>query len=234
MNRPTVFPLGVTTVTCSVTDSGGLTTSAPFTVTVHDTTAPVFGPPPPPIVAYATSTSGAVVSYTSPTALDAVDGTLTASCTPASGATFPPGKTTVICSVADGSGNGSTTSFDVRIQFQTASEGTFFLQPINPDDSSIFKLGSSIPTKFMLQGGSAGITNLVAHLSVAKVSNTVTGNYVEAVSTGASDPGNTFRYDSTGKQYIFNLSTKGMSSGTWSLRADLGDGVNHTAKVSLR
>ena len=36
----TLLPLGPNNVTCSVTDSGGLTTSASFTLTVVDTTPP--------------------------------------------------------------------------------------------------------------------------------------------------------------------------------------------------
>ena len=88
--------------------------------------------------------------------------------------------------------------------------------------------------KFKLQGASAGIANLAAHLTVARMSSSVTGTYVEASSNGAADGGNTFRYDTAAKQYIFNLSTKAMSTGTWSLRAALGDRVEHTVNVSLR
>jgi len=113
-------------------------------------------------------------------------------------------------------------------------DGIFFLQPINPDGSSVFKLGSTIPVKFKLTGVSAGITNLAAHLSVAKISNSVTGSYVEAASPGAANAGSTFRYDTDVNLYIFNLSTKALSAGTWSLRADLGDRVDHTINVSLR
>jgi hypothetical protein len=108
------------------------------------------------------------------------------------------------------------------------------LPPINTDGSSIFKLGSTVPVIFQLTGASAGITNATATLSVAKVSSTVTGDYVEAVSTAAATTGNTFRYDPTSGQYIFNLATKGLSTGTWSLRIDLGDGASRTATISLK
>jgi hypothetical protein len=108
------------------------------------------------------------------------------------------------------------------------------LQPINLDGSSIFKLGSTVPTKFALTGASSGITNLSAHLYLAKLANGVNGTELEAVSTAAADSGNTFRYDSTANQYIFNLNTKSLSEGTWQLRIDLGDSVNHTVLISLR
>ena len=41
-----------------------------------------------------------------------------------------------------------------------------------------------------------------------------------------------FRY--AGGQYIYNLSTKGMATGTWTIRVDLGDGVAHAIVASLR
>ena len=199
-----------------------------------DTTPPVWSNVPGTIIAYATGTAGAVVTYTKPTATDAVDGVRSVTCTPAPGTLFAPGKKTVTCTACDTHNNTATVTFTVWVQLQAPGDGTFFLQPINADGSSIFKLGSTIATKFKLQGASAGITNLVAKLTVAKVSSSVTGSSVEAVSTSAGDSGNTFRYDPVGKQYIFNLSTKGMSAGTWSLRADLGDLVDHTVKVSLK
>ena len=120
------------------------------------------------------------------------------------------------------------------MQYQAPDNGTFFLDPINANGSSIFKKGSTVPVKFKLQGTSAGIKNLVAHLSVAKVSNGIEGTSVEAVSTSAADNGNVFRADSSGNQYIFNLSTKPLTTGTWSLRVDLGDEVPHNINISLK
>lgn len=229
------FALGTTTVSCKATDSGGLTGSASFNVTVKDSKGPVFSNvPTSPIVAYATCAAGANVTYTPPKATDVVDGALAVVCTPASGSQFTVRKTTVTCSAADAHGNSDRASFTVWVKLHAPTNGTFYLQPINSDGSSIFKLGSTIPVKFKLTGASAGITNLVATLSVAKVSNQVTGTTVEAVSTAASNAGNTYRYDPTTQQYIFNLSTKGMTAGTWSLQTNLGDLVPHTVNVSLR
>jgi hypothetical protein len=39
--------------------------------------------------------------------------------------------------------------------------------------------------------------------------------------------GNTFRYDPTSDQYIFNLATKSLSQGDWQIHID-GDGTNGT------
>jgi len=185
-------------------------------------------------VAYATSAAGATVTYALPSAMDAVDGARPVACTPAPGSSFPLGKTTVTCTARDNSQNTATATFTAWVQVQAPSDGTFFGQPINPDGSSIFKQKSTIPVKFKLTGASAAITNLVAHLSTAKTANGVTGTFVEADSNASPDGGNTFHYDATAGQYVFNLSTKAMTAGTWSVRADLGDGVPHQISVSLK
>jgi len=94
------FPLGATTVTCHATDSHGLSaTPKSFTITVNDETPPQINVPAP-ITAAATSSSGAVVTYTA-TGSDLVDGAITPSCAPASGSTFPIGTTTVTCHATD-------------------------------------------------------------------------------------------------------------------------------------
>jgi hypothetical protein len=108
------------------------------------------------------------------------------------------------------------------------------LQPINTDGSSVFKKGSTIPVKFKLTGADAGVTNLNAKLYLSQSSSVDPVEANEAISTGAADSGNTFRYDTSGHQYIFNLSTKNLTQGTWYLRVDLGDGVNHTVKIGLK
>jgi len=197
---------------------------------------PTFTPTPVvpgDMIVDATSTAGATVTFVA-RATDPMEGQLEPACTPASGSTFSIGTTTVTCTATNSAGVSASASFTVRVKYQAPTDGTFFQQPINADGSSIFKLGSTIPVKFKLTGASAGITNLVAHLTVAKVSSSVTGSCVEATATGGANSGDTFRYDAAAKQYVFNLSTKVLSAGTWSLRADLGDGVNHSIKVSLR
>ncbi|MGE5462149.1 MAG: HYR domain-containing protein [Syntrophothermus sp.] len=111
------FPLGTTQVNCSVSDSGGLTTSGMFNVTVRDTTAPTLNLSN--VTAEATGPSGAAVSYTA-SATDAVDGAVTPTCSPTSGSTFALGTTTVNCSASDSSGNVVSNSFTVTVQDTTA------------------------------------------------------------------------------------------------------------------
>jgi len=221
------FAVGATTVNCTSSDNHGNTSSASFTVTVVDRTRPTLTLPGP-ITATATSVNGAVVTY-SATAYDAVDGSITPVCAPPSGATFHLGVTTVNCTATDAAGNQASGSFQVTVQYGWSG----FLPPIDPAGGSRFNKGSTVPVKFKLTGKSAGITNLVARLYVAKVVNGVVGPYALGESTPPCEDG-AFRYDASGKQYIFNLSTKKMSTGTWSLRVDLGDGVTRVVQISLK
>jgi hypothetical protein len=106
-----VFPLGTTTVNCSVTDRGGLTATGSFTVTVQDTT-----PPSLTLPGNITVKAGkpALVTYTA-TAADLVDGAVPVSCSPASGTTFALGTTTVNCSATDAHHNTAIGSFTVTL-----------------------------------------------------------------------------------------------------------------------
>ncbi len=228
------FPVGTTTVTCSATDRAGNTASGSFPVTVTDTTAPVISKLPANMAPTATSAAGAVANWTAPSATDNLDGPVPVTCASAtgltSGNTFPLGTTTVTCTATDKAGNTASGSFTVTVTYSWSG----LLQPVNSDGSSIFKLGSTVPVKFKLTNGSAGITNATAKVYYAKVSNGVAGSELEGTSIAAADSGNTFRYDATNDQYIFNLGTKGLSEGTYQLRIDLGDGVLRTVNISLK
>lgn len=78
-----------------------------------DTTAPVLLLPAP-ITAEATGPGGAVVDF-GVSVHDAVDGTVAATATPASGFLFPLGPTTVHVSASDAAGNTATGTFTVTV-----------------------------------------------------------------------------------------------------------------------
>jgi hypothetical protein len=93
---------------------------------------------PANITTTATSASGAVVTYTA-TATDLVDGTDPVACTPASGATFPLGTTTVTCAATDSAHNSSTASFTVTVQpeYVFVVNGAGSVSSLNSYDGSV-------------------------------------------------------------------------------------------------
>ena len=116
-----VFALGTTTVTCAITDAAGNTGSADFDVTVQDTTGPAISDTPADLTQEATGPSGAVVTYTNPTAVDLVDGLVSVDCVPPSGSTFALDATTPVnCTATDAHGNSSTSQFNVTVSDTTA------------------------------------------------------------------------------------------------------------------
>ena len=76
------------------------------------------------------------------------------------------------------------------------------------------------------------ITTATATIYVAKISNNVVGTDIEAISTSAATDGPLFR--ETGNQYIFNLSSKTLSVGTWQIKAVLEEGTSKTVIISLK
>lgn len=224
------FALGGTSVNCSATDVAGNTGTGSFTITVQDTTAPTLSNMPTNQTAVASSSSGAVVTYADPTATDAVDATPTVSCLPASGSTFALGSTSVSCTATDAADNTSAASrFTVTIQYAASK----VLQPINEDGSSKFKLNSTVPVKIKLSGASAGIGDAVIIQSFSKLTNSVWGDELEGASTATPHSGNALRYDQASDQYIFNLATKPLGTGTFRVTLNLGGGKTETAEFSI-
>jgi hypothetical protein len=115
----TAFALGTTSVTATATDSLGRTQSCTFTITVRDTTAPLLSCGAD-LVAEAAGPDGAAVSFTPPTASDAVTSTPSVSVSHSSGSIFPLGITQVTASVTDLAGNASTCTFTVTVRDTTA------------------------------------------------------------------------------------------------------------------
>ncbi len=222
------FPLGTTAVLCSATNTAGNSESATFSVTVADTTPPALALPAP-LVAFATTGAGSVVSYTA-SASDLVDGAIVPACSPVSGSLFPVGTTPVVCVAADAEGNAASGSFPVSVVYDTLAA----LPPINPDGSSVFKKGQAIPVKFTLTGASAGITDATARLFVAQVTGGVVGPEIPATSVGQSNSGNLFDFSAADGIYIYRLSTDGLAPGLYRLRIDLGDGVLRTILITLK
>lgn len=112
------FALGTNTVTLTATDAAGNTATNTFTVTVHDTTAPVTTLPTDQTLE-ATGPAGAVATF-SVSASDLVDGEVAVSYSSASGSTFALGANTVTIIATDAAGNIATNNFTVTVVDTTA------------------------------------------------------------------------------------------------------------------
>ena len=83
------------------------------------------------------------------------------------------------------------------------------LQPINIDGSSVFKIGSTVPTKFRIcdaNGVSVGTSGVVTGYGLVAAADSPAITVTE--DTYSTTPDTAFRWDSTGQQWIFNQSTK--------------------------
>ncbi|UKJ06469.1 HYR domain-containing protein [Solitalea lacus] len=119
-NAPATFPAGPTTVTWTVKDAAGNTTTCSQVVTVTDQTIPTITTCPANITVAANSGCGATgVSLTPPVVIDncSVAGGFTI--TNNAPATFPAGPTTVTWTVKDAAGNTTTCAQIVTVTDQT-------------------------------------------------------------------------------------------------------------------
>lgn len=167
-------------------------------------------------------------------ASDATSGLLSAMGTTASGAlidTSTAGEKTYEITATDNAGNVTVKTVTYYVRYDYGG----ILQPINGNGTSIFKFGSTVPVKFQLKDANGNfIASAIAKIYLSKLSEGVYGTEFEADSTSAASTGNQFRYDADGNQYIFNLSTKPLSVGTWQIRIALDDGSSKTVNISLK
>ncbi len=232
------IPLGETTVTCSVTDSGGLTATDSFKITVQDTTAPVFTAFPGDQTLIATDINGLALDLSAftITAEDQgpngepgdVSGPVTITCEidgmPADGFQIAIGQTaTVSCTATDSSehpepNTSDPQTFDVFVGLDLTGIGGF-LPPLRmAEPYSVHKRNSTIPHKFPAPKYADGslATDLASGLKLVLVNLGTTpqafDTEVEDVSAGST----AWRWDPDSEHYIFNVKTdKYWSEGTW-------------------
>ncbi|MBK9190274.1 MAG: HYR domain-containing protein [Crocinitomicaceae bacterium] len=112
----TVFPIGTTTVTYTVTDASTNTNTCSFTVTVNDTQNPAIVCPANITQNNDAGVCGATITYATPVGTDNCPAPVTAlTAGQASGTVFPIGTTTVTYTVTDASTNTNTCSFTVTV-----------------------------------------------------------------------------------------------------------------------
>jgi flagellar hook assembly protein FlgD len=126
----------------------------------------------------------------------------------------------------DRAGNSAT---PVRVTYNviySQSKGRTVLSPLeqvgNPSNlKKSSQTGSTIPIKFQLfdsKGVPIGTAKPTLQIFDAN------GKLVPVKASGSSNVDNVFRYDPTEQQYIYNLSTKGLSPGVYRILITLGDG----------
>lgn len=136
------------------------------------------------------------------------------------------GVKTFVVSAEDKAGNTVTKTVCYHVKYAFTD-----LLQLN---KKVHKLGSTVPVKFRLTHTNGEfIKNVTARLYVTDLTSG-TSTELEALSTSSAEPGNLFRYDDLENQYIFNLSTKNMSVGTWQLRISLDDGTSYFSNITLR
>ena len=219
------FPLGATTVSCSVTDTDGETTSGSFDVTVVDTTPADFTSFPTGTVnLIAADITGAVLD------IDALGITVedfgnvsepsTFECDYVAGTKLVIGSTTTVsCTASDAIGNESdpARTFDVFVGLNVSASG--FLPPLRMiDPFSLHKRGSTIPHKFLPPTYANGTpaTDLAAGLQLVLKRIDGTVDYDDIPVNDYSAGSTIWRFEDG--QYIFNLKTGTTSPwdpGTW-------------------
>ena len=222
------FPLGTTTVNCSATDRAGNKSEGSFNVTVQDTTAPVLTLPAD-ITQFATLNGRATVNY-SASANDLVDGSVSVSCSPASGSAFAVGSTTVACEATDAASNKATGGFKVNVSYNFGG----FRSPIDGGDVlNVAKAGSTIPVKFSLNGdqGLSIWLNGAAPTAKSFICTSASQDAVEETSTATTSG---LKYDALADQYIYNWKTSTAYANTCQqLVVRLADGSTKTANFKF-
>jgi hypothetical protein len=169
----------------------------------------------------------------------------------------------VSCAASPATPDNTVGSHTFSVTATDASGGTFtrsvtyavrwgflgLFQPVNDAPNaamSVFKQGSTVPIKFQLVDTAGALIPDAAaaalasacdvRLSVAKAGSTASP-VDESVYTAPADSGSCFRYDSSARQFTYNLGTKGLSAGATyvlTIHFTASDGVDHVVRIGLR
>jgi len=129
-----IFLLGTTTVTYTITDLSGNSVDCSFTVTVEDNQAPNLACPEDVTVFTTPGTCDAPAVWDAPVLTDNCPGGMITSQSHTSGSTFPIGTTEVTYTAVDAAGNTTTCSFDVIVEECAGTGETETLTLISDQD----------------------------------------------------------------------------------------------------
>lgn len=134
----------------------------------------------------------------------------------------------------------NTAAYFDDFKFQENGANTFlgYFNPLLNDGTALFQSGRTIPVKFQLAAPDGSfVTDAIASIQVFRVIDTPTGTVemsVDTLPSGLSNTGSLFRFDPISSQYIYNLSTRGYSRGTYLLRTTLNDETTHDVNFSIK
>lgn len=197
-----------------------------------DKTAPTLSPivSPNPVLLNGSATASAH-------ATDSLSGIDTQSCDAV--VTSTVGAHTVNCSATDKAGNTATQAANYKVTYLWGG----FLQPINDTahqvglNTSIFKGGSTVPAKFQLKDAQGNVVqSSTTPVWVGYVKGSTTASSIdETAYTDSATSGTTYRWDSTSQQYIYNWSTKGLTTGYfYRIGVTLDDGNTYYVNLGLK
>ena len=165
---------------------------------------------------------------------DAYSGVATDSGTTPSGSAIDTasfGAKSFTVTATDVAGNTATTTAGYSVPFVSAG----VLSPLSPSKVKVVA-GNSVPVKFqVMDSRGRSVSTLTPRLYLAKqMAGGVWGHEFAPTSTSAPKSGTTFRYDAGAKQYIYNLSTKALSAGTYRLRIAIAGGGEIFARIQVK
>ena len=230
-------PVGAYSITCSGLTSAnyatsfvlGMLTITPAVVTIAASNATKVLNAPNPVLTW--TASGFVNSDT--TSVLAANPT----CSTTALTNSPVGSYPIACVGASAANyTFSYIAGNLKVQYAPAI-GHVIQPPINPDGSSVFKQGRTIPAKFSVydaNGVSIGTPGVVSSFFLTGiVSGTTTTTMEDIVDT--NNPDTAFRWDPTNQQWIFNITTANLSAGsTYIYTIALNDGSTIVFHYGLR
>lgn len=167
-----------------------------------------------------------VIQWTAADALSVVDSVYSPYLSGQAVDTKTPGKKTFTILATDKASNQARKEITYFVGYDYSG----VLQPLNNDGSSVYTIGRDIPVKFRLKdAGGSYVGTAAAELYLVKPD----GTEVKAQASGNSNLDNKFRYDAKDSQYLFNMTTRGLTPGVWKLKIVLDDGTAKLVQVTL-
>ena len=109
-------------------------------------------------------------------------------------------------------------------------------QPVEPDGSGAYHRKQTIPFKFQLSDcAGQPVPGAGAWIEVLFYADGVVGTKVKDItSSGQANTDDLYRYDASGRRYIYNLSTFPLSvNTTYLVRTHISDGTTHDVLISI-